>query len=536
MRLHRGGKGMITLMDKQKIIVEHFLEGKSQWAIHRETGFDRKTIRKYINQYEESKKALLDSGGDNLTLIEDVVTPPKYDSSNRLKVKLTDEIIDRINFYLKENEIKRNTGRSKQQKKKIDIHECLVEEGFDISYPTVSNHIKTKLDEEKEAYIRQEYRLGDVAEFDWGNVNITIGGVSKAVQMAAFATAKGNFRFAQLYHSQKMECFLDSHVKFFNEVGGVYNTLVYDNMKVAVARFVSRTEKEPTEDLLKISIYYGFKYRFCNTRRGNEKGHVERSVEYIRRKVFSKKDSFESIEEANNYLREELEKLNNKPIKQHENKSPKDILKEEKPYLKPLMPNYDIARTMELRASKYSVISVYENKYSVPDCLVGKFITVKVYPENILIYHNNIKVAEHIRNYGAHTWNIKIEHYLKTLKKKPGAIHSSTAMHQMNPRLQTIYNKYYTENPKDFIDLIEIISEKGLDEIESIIKELERISPLGIDTEKIKMLCNRNNELVSRSNVEKTSEIETHSRNILHQYASILNNSAVAFEKEVTII
>ena len=527
---------MITLMDKQKIIVSHFLDGKSQWDIHRETGFDRKTIRKYINQYEEKRKALLVSGGDNLVLTEEIVSPPKYDTSNRSRVKLTDEIIDKIDFYLKENETKRSIGRSKQQKKKIDIHECLIEEGFDISYPTVSNYIKTKLDEEKEAYIRQEYGLGDVVEFDWGYVNLTLGGIAKTLQMAVFTTAKGNFRFARLYHSQKMESFLDSHVKFFNMAGGVHSTLVYDNMKVAVAKFVSRTEKKPTEDLLKLSIYYGFNYRFCNARRGNEKGHVEKSVEYVRRKVFSKIDSFATLDEANNYLEDILEKLNSKPLKQYNNKSPKDMLEEEKPYLKILMPSYDIARTMELRVSKYSVVSVDENKYSVPDSLVGKFVTVKVYPENILIYHNNINVAEHIRNYSLHTWNIEIKHYLKTLKKKPGAIHASTAMHQMNPRLQSIFNKYYTENPKDFIDLIEIISEKGLDKIENIIKELEKISPLGIDTEKIKMLCNRNTESVFKNRKEETTDIEVHSRKILNQYASILNNSSVAFEKEVTII
>lgn len=44
---------MISLMDKQEIIISHFLEGKSHWEIHRQTGFDRKTIRKYINQYDE---------------------------------------------------------------------------------------------------------------------------------------------------------------------------------------------------------------------------------------------------------------------------------------------------------------------------------------------------------------------------------------------------------------------------------------------------------------------------------------------------
>lgn len=42
-----------------------------------------------------------------------------------------------------------------------------------------------------------------------------------------------------------MQSFLDSHVKFFNKVGGVHKTLVYDNMKVAVARFVSKLKKCP---------------------------------------------------------------------------------------------------------------------------------------------------------------------------------------------------------------------------------------------------------------------------------------------------
>ncbi|WP_146108428.1 transposase [Enterococcus faecium] len=93
---------------------------------------------------------------------------------------------------------------------------------------------------------------------------------------------------------------------------------------------------------------YGFNYRFCNARRGNEKGHVERSVEYVRRKVFSKKDTFETLEEANKYLEEELNKLNSKPQKYNENKTAKDILIEEFPYLIKLMPTYDIARVVEL--------------------------------------------------------------------------------------------------------------------------------------------------------------------------------------------
>jgi len=66
-------------------------------------------------------------------------------------------------------------------------------------------------------------------------------------------------------------------------------------MRVVIKKFVGRQEKEPTEGLLKLCTYYHFEYRFCNVRKGNEKGHVERSVEIERRKIFSKRIDFESL-------------------------------------------------------------------------------------------------------------------------------------------------------------------------------------------------------------------------------------------------
>jgi hypothetical protein len=100
-------------------------------------------------------------------LIADLVENPKYDTSSRKKVKLTDEIMSRIKFYLRENDTKRAEGRAKQQKKKIDIYEALREEGFDISYTTICSTIRNIKKEGKEAYIRQEYELGEVCEFDF---------------------------------------------------------------------------------------------------------------------------------------------------------------------------------------------------------------------------------------------------------------------------------------------------------------------------------------------------------------------------------
>jgi len=137
-------KRMINLIEKQKIIISHFQKGKSQRKIAREMGLNRRTITKYVKDYERKKTRLTDSKGNSNKdeLIADIVENPRYDTSNRKKVKLTEEIIDRIKFYLKENETKRVEGKTKQQKKKIDIYKALKEEGFDIGYTTTCNTIR----------------------------------------------------------------------------------------------------------------------------------------------------------------------------------------------------------------------------------------------------------------------------------------------------------------------------------------------------------------------------------------------------------
>jgi len=73
-----------------------------------------------------------------------------------------------------------------------------------------------------------------------------------------------------------------------------------------------------------------------------------------------------------------------------------------------------------------------------------------------------------------------------------------------------VFSKKDSLNPRDFIDLIELISNKGLEKVEKSIKELEKINPLNIDTEKIKLLCNRQEEIIEK-NKYKNTEIEEHS-------------------------
>ncbi|HHX50732.1 MAG TPA: IS21 family transposase [Clostridia bacterium] len=524
---------MITLVDKQKIILKHYHDGKSQRAIERETGISRKTIRKYIREYESKKAALLDTRNiPDGELIQSIVEKPTYDSSSRKKTKLTPEIIERVEHYLQENETKRAAGRAKQQKKKIDIHEALIEEGFDISYPTICNTIRTMERKHREAFIKQHYSLGEVCEFDWGEVKLTIDGQDTTLQLAVFTSAKGNYRYARLFYNQKTESFLESHALFFEQIKGAYHLMVYDNTRVVINKFVGPSEKEPTEALLKLSLYYGFNYRFCNIQAGWEKGHVERSVEYIRRKAFSRRDEFVTLEEAQEYLETICNNLN--LLNQADSgKSALDILKEEQPYLLPWLPKYDTARVTELRVDKYSTVCVDTCHYSVPDQYVGEFIFVKIYTSHICCYHKDQKITVHERKYGFRKWSIQIAHYARTLKKKPGALAGSLALQQAEPELQIIYYKYYIGKEKEFIELLELVGEKGWAKVQSAMKTLKKVSPTHLSTEKIVSICNRNNDIFP---VKVEGDTVTLSKGILKAYSQLLNDGANKFDEGAQVL
>lgn len=540
MEKYIGGLELITLNQKQKIIIDALIEGKSYRSIAKEVGIHRKTVAKYVREYEEAKNILIENNENNDApipeLIEVIIEKPRYNNQNRKKRKLTPEIIAEIEFYLKENERKRSIGQSKQQMKKIDIFEALEAKGYDISYPTVCNTIREINKEGGKAYIKAEYALGDVCEFDWGEIKAIIKGELKTFQMSVFASARGNYYYARLFPKQDTPCFLEVHALFFDHIGGTYRTMVYDNMKVAVKRFVSKSEKEPTDSLLKLSIYYGFKIRFCNTYAGNEKGHVERGVEYIRRKAFAARNEFDSLEEANKYLLEVCNRLNNKPQRLNNNQTAVEILNLEKEYLLPKMPMFDAARTTESRVDKYSTIVIDSCHYSVPDRFVGQMVFTKIYSNKIICYCQNEKIAEHDRKNGFYEWSIKLEHYLKTLKKKPGALASSVALQQADPRLQEIYQDYYTEKPKEFIELLPLVSEKGINEINAAIKTLKQINPVDITTEKIKVICNREIRIIPYPTKKLDCEIDQKSTDMLKAFQNLIPASKEEFKQEAIVI
>lgn len=128
--------------------------------------------------------------------------------------------------------------------------------------------------------------------------------------------------------------------------------------------------------------------------------------------------------------------------------------------------------------NKYSFVQIENNIYSVPEYLVGRKVTAKIYYNQILIFSNNHLVCEHKKIDGFKKTSIDIRHYLNSFIKKPGALKNSLALKSF-PQLKSIYDNHFSKNSKEFIEVISKNKEKGFDELIEILSEY-RNSPISV--------------------------------------------------------
>lgn len=466
---------MISMDTKQEILRRYLREGDSERKISRDLQLSRKTVKRYLREYIGAVGES-DETGTQEKVQEYSCSPPVYDTSNRTKRKLTQEIGKIIREQMQENERKKREGLRKQIKRKIDIHENILSLGYQIGYTTVCNFIRGQEMAEREAFIRQIYLPGEECEFDWAEVKLKIAGKLKRLYQAVFTSSYGNYRYSKLYSRQDTLAFMESHNDFFAHVGGVYHEMVYDNMRVAVAEFVGRNEKNPTKALSNLSGWFQFRWRFCNVYRGNEKGHVERSVEYVRRKAFSGQDDFDDLDQAQQHLMGIVEKINNLPGNQS-GKTPSQLLDQERTQLWKYPGEMECYLTTSLKIDKYSTFSYGTNRYSVPDYIVGKMVEVKVYANRLKVYHNSHELCVHQRNYGVNQWQIELDHYLRTLSRKPGALHGSVALDQSASGIKALYHQFFELNPRGFIDILQYCKDNGIAH-EKLVKTAHQVNQL----------------------------------------------------------
>ncbi|HAC0982469.1 TPA_asm: IS21 family transposase [Listeria monocytogenes] len=439
-------------MDKLTII--RLLEGgRSQRSVAKELGLNRKTVGRYWKQYQTAQRALEDDPTDPMKK-EALTARPTYQSENRKPRKYTHEIDQRVEEILAFDQLKaKQLGPHKQQLTTVAIHEILVSEGFDIAQSTLRPYVREKIQAKKEAYIKQLYPLGYRTEFDFGEVKCLINQQKRTLTLAVFSCPASGYRWGRLYESANQQVFLDAHIRFFEHLKGVYSTVVYDNMRNVVKRFVGPHEKELNDELVKLALYYRFEPVVTNAFSGHEKGHVEKSVQVLRRKAFIKQYEFESIEHAQKHLDLASVDLNLT-----------STISTEQAQLQELRGFYDYGVTTKQTVDKYSFVHVGGNYYSVPDYLVGQKVTVKRYLNELKIVGSSQVIATHTIQKGEKQYSVDIRHYLTTFLRKPKSLEHSLVL-KKTPKLRRCFLQYYQKTPRRFLQFVEQYLGDSIDQL-----------------------------------------------------------------------
>ncbi len=134
-------------------------------------------------------------------------------------------------------------------------------------------------------------------------------------------------------------------------------------------------------------------------------------------------------------------------------------------------------------------------------------------------------MASHDRCYATKQWILNIDHYLKTLSRKPRVVKNYTTMHKADSHLQELFEKQFVKDAKGFIELLVFAKENGHSH-QDIIDAYETLLSHGlrkVSVSQIKAILNHVN--ISDDVYIMTTSGGTHAYQIEQQTTETLNQT-----------
>lgn len=124
--------------------------------------------------------------------------------------------------------------------------------------------------------------------------------------------------FVMAFPGETTEAFLEGHVQAFTYLGGVPQTILYDNTKLAAAQILGNGTRKRTQAFSELQSHYLFAERFGRPGKGNDKGKVEGLVGYARRNFLVPIPRCSTWQDLNAQLVEQCRKRRERRLRGHE--------------------------------------------------------------------------------------------------------------------------------------------------------------------------------------------------------------------------
>jgi transposase len=371
-----------VLKSHQRATIFTLLENKvSQHEIGRKTGYDRKTIRRYQREWEQSKSPM--ATGSEIKNAQNPPPRPPDGSESRVEklpkfeASACDPHRDWIGAQVA-------LGRNA-----MAIYQDLVEQhGFAHKYNSVKRFVRGLRAEAPERFDVLEFLPGEEAQVDYGQGAPTlhpVTGKHKKPYLFIMTLRYSRKSFRKTVWQTNQQIWSKLHEEAFRSFGGCVQYVVLDNLKEGVIR---PDVYEPGLNPVYAAMlgHYGVVADPARVRDPNRKGTVESAIQHTQATAL-KGRKFDSIEKQNEWLIHWEERWAAPRIHGRTKRQVLEMFLEEKPSLK----------TLPLEWFKYfeqgtrtvddaGVVQVKSCYYAAMPARPGDEVVVRIYDHEIEIY------------------------------------------------------------------------------------------------------------------------------------------------------
>lgn len=401
--------------------------------IEKITGFDRKTIRKYLQMDDFSP----------------------HPQKKQAHTSILDTFKPIIDAWLKEDQKYWYKQRHTAQR----VFDRLTQEhGYTGSYDTVRRYVKTIRNQQKSQRANQELIWDPgYAQADFGEADFYEQGTCIRKKYLVLSFPYSNDSYCQVFGGETSECVCQGLQDIFHYIEGVPPVIIFDNATGIGRRMYDQIHESAL--FSKFRAHHRFKAKFCNPRSGWEKGNVEKKVDYDRHNLFVPVPHYDDIIKYNKQLLSAHEK---KAAEIHYKKERRisELFEDDRNALLPLpIKRFNVCRYETLRADGYGKICIEGKHYysTCPEFSGKKDVLVGIRAHYVEIYDKNGNVmVRHPRAYGdRRTDAVDYSTTIRMLLHRPGAWKNSGVRRELTDPLREYMDNAEKSQLKKALTLLE---------------------------------------------------------------------------------
>ena len=393
-------------MSQIKQLLQLHEQGKNKKFIARSLGISKNTVKAYL-----AKLAVSPLNIESLLTLDDPVLEGKFHPGNpAYKDERFDHFKANLDYFVKE------LGR-------VGVTKQLLWQEYRRDYPggyghsQFCHHLLQHLIARKPSMVLQ-HKAGEKLFIDFAGKKLSYinrdTGEIVPCQVFVACLPYSDYSFVKVVKSQSVSDFLYALSCCLEDLGGVPEALVPDNLKSAIVK-ASSYEPDVNRAMEDFANHYKTTVIPARARKPKDKALVENQVKLIYTRIYAKLRNltFFDLPSLDKAAKEKTREHNQTRMQQKPYCREERFLADEKHLLNPLPDEpFELKHYRDLKVAKNNHIYLAQDKhyYSVPYTLIGLEARVVYTRSMVYIYAKGEPVAVHIRDYKPGGYTTDKEH------------------------------------------------------------------------------------------------------------------------------